>query len=112
MPSPLNRRREAEIHETLLLMMENQIYWWGGRWWSRDPATLTWQNDRFYRRRQAVLAKLGNQLYDSDPEFQKTRWPDWLTGSQTQYQILAKLAPVLASLPRPTDFPDNPDPRA
>ena len=104
MTSERARRHEAEMLEALVRAFEGKIYWSGGKWFSHDPVTGGWRNDRFLGRRLEIMVELGDRL-DADPEYQSTPWPARLQDRPGQYSILAKVRPLVRQLPVPPDFP-------
>lgn len=106
MASERARRHEAEVLKTLVSRFEDKIHWHIGKWYSRNPATGGWENDRFLGRRVELMVELGDQLH-ADPEYQSGPWPSRLQDRPGQYAILAKVRPLVRQLPVPEDFPDE-----
>lgn len=106
MPSERDRRHEAQVLDALVRAFEGQVYWSGGKWYSRNPVTGGWESDRFLGRRIEIMVELGDRLH-ADPEYRPTRWPSWLQDRPGQYSILAKVRPLVRQLPVPPDFPEH-----
>lgn len=100
-----------EWQDAVLMAFENQVFYWDqdDRWYSRDPKTTQWQNDRMRGRRFHIVNQM---LPTMEAEIRKLpvaeqRIVRQLSNRQTRYGFLAELAPRYWGAPVPADWGTN-----
>lgn len=106
---PYLRARE-EFAAAAAAMFENVIYYRAadGRWYSRNPETTQWANDRMRGRRFLLLRQLAQPVYDDPTASEADREvARSLLVPQGQYTFLRYLLNHLWDSPEPADFHSN-----
>lgn len=94
-------QEEATLN-AVIEAFDDRVHLDGIRWFSRDPDTGTWDNDRMWGRRLAILS----DLHWSGQGTERRTWPAWraLEDRPGQYSFLARNAHHFRKLPRPADL--------
>lgn len=105
-----NRVRQEWI-DALLMAFENAIHFDGKdfRWYSRNPETLQWEDDRRPGRRLLMIRRMAEQEYARSDELSPAEREQarQLQSLQNQYLILRELDWILRGRPEPHDFRTN-----
>lgn len=95
-------RQEDALYEILRTRFHDRVYLGGSRWFSRDPQTGVWENDRMFGRRFEIMTA----LYRERRETEMRSWPMFrrLSSRQGQYQVLHVYSGNFRQLPAPEDL--------
>lgn len=108
---PARNRARQEWIDALLVAFENVIHVDGKdfRWYSRNPETLQWEDDRAPGRRLVMIRRMAEQEYARSDELSpaERELARQLHSLQNQYGILRELDWVLRRRPEPHDFRTN-----
>ena len=96
--SELSRQEDA-LFEMLRDRFQDRVHLSGTTWFSRDPETGYWENDRMWGRRFEIMS----QLYRERRDTEQGTWQmfRWLRERQGQYRVLNVYVGQFRALPAP-----------